>query len=76
MSGRFATSASGRRLVPGSLKWMYYYRRYLYQAGTHFIFFEVRQLACCRHSAARRAGSRSASNTMISRAMQYPMPGR
>jgi hypothetical protein len=37
----------GRTLVFGSCKWLYSYRRFLYQGGTHYVFFEVRSLWSC-----------------------------
>ncbi len=43
--GKEWVTEKGRRLVSGPLKWFYYYRRFFYQGGTHYIFFEV-QSAC------------------------------
>jgi hypothetical protein len=43
--GKECVTEKGRRLVSGPLKWFYYYRRFFYQGGTHYIFFEVRS-AC------------------------------
>ncbi len=30
--------------MPGTVKWMYFYRRFLYQGGSHYFFFEVRSV--------------------------------
>ena len=55
----------GRTLVFGSCKWLYSYRRFLYQGGTHYVFFEVRsgrvlRGGWCIGSRTRRSATRSA----------------
>jgi hypothetical protein len=45
-------------LVPGTVKWMYFYRRFLYQGGSHYFFFEV---GAARSLVGRRAQIRLAA---------------
>ncbi len=44
--------------MPGTVKWMYFYRRFLYQGGSHYFFFEV---GAARSLVGRRAQIRLAA---------------
>ncbi len=44
--------------MPGTVKWMYFYRRFLYQGGSHYFFFEV---GAARSRVGRRAQNRLAA---------------
>jgi hypothetical protein len=38
--GRQRKTADGRPLIMPQLKWLYHYRQYMYNSGSHYVFYE------------------------------------